>query len=88
MNNTTFKTASAFIALVLMYFLFCAPQTDAQQSLASDPSPKLQERFPRYRLRSGDVLELNFTFTPEFNQSVTIQPDGYVNLRGLADVRI
>jgi len=34
----------------------------------------------RYRLHPGDVLELNYRYTPEFNQTVTIQPDGYVNL--------
>src|SRR5439155_462122 len=46
--------------------------------------PNFQERYPRYRLRPGDVLELNFLFSPEFNQNVVIQPDGYVNLRGVA----
>jgi polysaccharide biosynthesis/export protein len=51
-------------------------------------APTFQERYPRYRLRAGDVLDLNFTFTPEFNQTVTVQPDGYINLRGLGDMRV
>ena len=54
----------------------------------SNHEPTFQERYPRYRLRPGDVLELNFLFSPEFNQSVIIQPDGYVNLRGVADLRV
>ena len=54
----------------------------------SNREPTFQERYPRYRLRPGDVLELNFLFSPEFNQSVIIQPDGYVNLRGVADLRV
>ena len=54
----------------------------------SNHEPTFQERYPRYRLRAGDVLELNFLFSPEFNQSVVIQPDGYVNLRGVADLRV
>ncbi len=54
----------------------------------SNREPTFQERYPRYRLRPGDVLELNFLFSPEFNQSVVIQPDGYVNLRGVADLRV
>lgn len=47
------------------------------------------ERQPeRYRLQQGDLIELNFPFTPEFNQTVTVQPDGFVNLRGIGDVHV
>ena len=41
-----------------------------------------------YTLRPTDVLELTFPFTPEFNHSVTIQPDGYVSLRGAGRLRL
>jgi polysaccharide export outer membrane protein len=34
------------------------------------------------------VLELNFPFTPEFNQTVTVQPDGYITLRGIDSMRV
>ena len=34
------------------------------------------------------VLELSFPFTPEFNQTVTVQPDGYITLRGAQDIRV
>jgi polysaccharide biosynthesis/export protein len=56
----------------------------------ADPSrPQLHERNPRYRLESGDILELAFRYTPEFDQEVTVQPDGYVQLKGLQnDVHI
>ena len=30
----------------------------------SNREPTFQERYPRYRLRPGDVLELNFLFSP------------------------
>ncbi|MBI3478655.1 MAG: polysaccharide export protein [Acidobacteria bacterium] len=40
------------------------------------------ERHPLYRLTKSDVLDINFTFSPEFNQSLTVQPDGFVALRG------
>jgi polysaccharide biosynthesis/export protein len=39
------------------------------------------ERRPLYRLRSSDVVDLSFTVAPEFNQSLTVQPDGYVTLK-------
>jgi polysaccharide export outer membrane protein len=41
------------------------------------------ERHPLYRLTKSDIVEVNFTFSPEFNQSLTIQPDGFVALRGV-----
>src|SRR5437870_4962478 len=50
--------------------------------------PAFEQRYPRYQLRPGDVMELTFTFTPEFNQTVTVQPDGYINLRGAGDARV
>lgn len=40
------------------------------------------ERHPLYRLTRSDTLEATFTFSPEFNQSLAIQPDGFVTLRG------
>ena len=39
------------------------------------------ERHPLYRLRSSDVVEISFTVAPEFNQTLTVQPDGYVTLK-------
>ena len=46
------------------------------------------ERRPLYRLRPSDVVEITFTVAPEFNQTLTVQPDGYVMLKdaGLLDV--
>ena len=42
----------------------------------------------RYRLTPSDVLELRFPYVPEFDQTVTVQPDGYISLRGLGDLRV
>jgi polysaccharide biosynthesis/export protein len=39
------------------------------------------ERRPLYRLRTSDVVEVTFTVSPEFNQILTVQPDGYVALK-------
>jgi polysaccharide export outer membrane protein len=51
-------------------------------------SPVLRRRDRRYQLHSADVLELNFPFTAEFNQTVTVQPDGYITLRGVEGIRV
>jgi protein involved in polysaccharide export with SLBB domain len=41
----------------------------------------------RYQLKNGDTLDLTFAYVPEFNQTITIQPDGYVTLRAVGEVR-
>jgi polysaccharide export outer membrane protein len=43
---------------------------------------------PRYTLRAGDVLQLEYRYTPEFNQTVTVLPDGYVNLNVVGDLKV
>jgi polysaccharide export outer membrane protein len=49
-------------------------------------SPTFSERYPRYKLRPGDAFDLTFEFTPEFNQSLTILPDGFILLREAGEV--
>ena len=70
------------------------PKTDATELAAidtmkvseKDGAPReLQRRNPRYELSKGDVFDLTFPFTPEFNQTVTVQPDGYITLMNLGD---
>jgi polysaccharide biosynthesis/export protein len=39
------------------------------------------ERRPLYRLNLSDVVTLSFTLSPEFDQTLTVQPDGYVPLK-------
>jgi polysaccharide export outer membrane protein len=43
---------------------------------------------PRYALQYGDALALEYRYTPEFNQTVTIQPDGFVNLTLIGDLKV
>jgi len=42
----------------------------------------------RYRLQPGDVLEVQFRYSPEFNQTVTVQPDGYISLEITGDLKV
>ena len=51
-------------------------------------APTLQPRNPRYQLCAGDVFELDFPYTPEFNQTVTVQPDGFIALRGVEEIHV
>jgi polysaccharide export outer membrane protein len=43
--------------------------------------PQLGGRRPLYRLNRSDVVTLSFTLSPDFDQTLTIQPDGYVFLK-------
>lgn len=42
----------------------------------------------RYTLHPGDVLDVQYRYTPEFNQTVTVQPDGFVSLEMGGDVKV
>jgi polysaccharide biosynthesis/export protein len=45
-------------------------------------------RHPLYRLRPSDVVEISFTVAPEFNQTLTVLPDGYVMLKDAGMVEV
>ena len=49
-------------------------------------TPQLVQRNPRYELRRGDSFDLSFDLSPEFNQSVAVEPDGYITLRGVGSI--
>jgi polysaccharide export outer membrane protein len=66
----------AYLALILLVSAGSASRAD-----------DLQHR-PRYTLRPGDVLNLVYRYTPEFNQTVTVLPDGYVNLDVVGNVKV
>jgi polysaccharide biosynthesis/export protein len=56
---------------------------------ASDPDrPRLAERNQRYKINRSDVLNLSFPLSPELNQTVTVQPDGYITLQGAGSISI
>ncbi len=58
--------------------------TDRHENTQVEPA----QRYPRYLLRPSDVLQLTFPITPEYDQTISIQPDGFVSLRGVGDLYI
>ncbi len=48
----------------------------------------LERRGARYEISNGDTLDLQFEFTPDFNQTVTVQPDGFVTLKEIGDLQV
>jgi polysaccharide biosynthesis/export protein len=63
-----------------------APDTAKTSTPTLDTS--FRDRYPRYKLEAGDVFDLSFELSPEFNQTVTVQPDGFITLRGVGDVHV
>jgi polysaccharide biosynthesis/export protein len=55
-------------------------------SAAQVVTPGFQERNPRYQLRKGDTFDLDFALSPEFNQTIAVQPDGYVTLKAVGTI--
>lgn len=64
------------------------PQKTTSEETRPSIRPTPAERHPRYLLRESDVLQITFRFTPEFDQTVTIQPDGFVHLLGVGDMYV
>jgi polysaccharide biosynthesis/export protein len=67
------------------------PKTPPPTTSSFDTTGKVgtfSERHPRYKLRPGDTFDLTFEYTPEFNQSLTVLPDGYVSLREAGEVYV
>ena len=63
-----------------------APRT---QALVQSPDdPQLKERYPRYAIQKQDVVLISFPLSPEFNQTVTVQPDGFINLQNGTSIRV
>jgi polysaccharide export outer membrane protein len=57
---------------------------------SDDPAihPAPGERNPRYRINRSDVLMITFALSPEFNQKVTVQPDGYITLQSAGSLSV
>lgn len=76
------------LSLLIYIFAICvllAPTHAHGQSTAPVLKPATENR---YRLNPGDVLDVIYRYTPEFNQTVTLQPDGYVILQIVGDVKL
>jgi polysaccharide biosynthesis/export protein len=104
MRNKMIRSIKSLLLLVVATSMSVAQAVPAQVvSTAPEPSssatdthssagttdPQLHERYPRYRIQSGDQFDVNFELSPEFNQpAVEVQPDGFVALRNVGDVHV
>ena len=50
--------------------------------------PAAAERNPRYTICRDDVLALSFPLSPELNQKVMVQPDGFISLQSVGYIHV
>ncbi len=74
------------LLLALFAFLIIFPVAIQAQDQRAPRLSNVTEN--RYRLQPGDVLEVQFRYSPEFNQTVTVQPDGYISLEIGGDLKV
>src|SRR2546422_3919608 len=74
------------LSLILFIWLLAVPLIAQAQIQRPPRLTTVTEE--RYRLQPGDVLEVQFRYSPEFNQTVTVQPDGYVSLEIGGDIKV
>ena len=73
---------------LLLIALCCVAMTGRSIAQQQRPPRLTTVTEERYRLQPGDVLDIQFRYSPEFNQTVTVQPDGYVSLEISGDIKV
>jgi len=89
-SGRQFRAISFMLALALCGLVVAGAQSkqNAPEPSTSNDSPSLHQRYPRYTLRPGDSFDLNFQFSPEFDQTLIVQPDGFISLREVGDIHV
>jgi len=79
-----------FVTLTAALLFTCGSSPAAQDHGAAPAavSADVQHRDARYRLSASDVVALTFPLTPEFDQTINIEPDGFASLAGVGEIRL
>ncbi len=100
MNNTRFVLSWVLLAAFSCGTLCAQESKQARMALpagaenaastrSNDSIPlTFAERNPRYRINRSDVLTISFALSPEYNQKVMVQPDGYITLQSAGSINI
>jgi polysaccharide export outer membrane protein len=70
-----FPLTARLIGLLLIAFLAKGSDTFASREV-------------RYQLHPGDVVSVEYRYSPEFNSTVAVQPDGFASFPGVGSVKI
>jgi polysaccharide export outer membrane protein len=56
-------------------------------TLVAQTAP-FSDRESRYRIQPLDIVEVHYRYSPEFDQTATVMPDGFVSLLLLGDLKL
>lgn len=73
---------------MLLKSFFIVMMMSVAVGLLASAQKTFAERDPQYQLQSGDTIEVQYRYTPEYNAAVMIQPDGYVSLQVAGQVKV
>jgi polysaccharide biosynthesis/export protein len=93
--KTIYTGAPLVLVSLLLGVFVCRGQTPERSTAGTADGTRVQmknpaltgDRHPLYRLRNSDVLEIHFTFAPEYDQTIIIPPDGFITLRAAGNLR-
>ncbi|MGD1095173.1 MAG: polysaccharide biosynthesis/export family protein [Bryobacteraceae bacterium] len=83
-------TSGFRLGAIVAVWIACAvvPDMTAGQEDEHAERSSFRDRSARYRLQSSDVLDVRFRFSPEFNEMVTVQPDGFISLQIAGEIKV
>src|SRR6202162_2319164 len=93
--NTNKKLASLWFLMLVLGAGFGSGQhgipgkgqiSEHASNAADETRPALSNRGWRYTVHPSDTLQLTFPLTPEFNQTIIVQPDGYISLLNVGEL--
>lgn len=98
MGNLAIMNRRLIIVVLALFWPCCGALAQSESPNDTKPAavPSTPNNAPdqvsshdlRYKVVKGDVLNLQFPFSPEYNATVTIQPDGYISPRGIKNVHV
>jgi polysaccharide export outer membrane protein len=92
LNDLTKNFMQIALSLMLCFFLSACvgPSYPKASPLAVDvlPESSAAEKLPPYHVQIGDVLDIKFYLNPEFDETVTVRPDGMISTKIADDIYI
>ena len=77
-----------FNQIPLSLFFCILISAGAADDFKGKEKPGFTPREQRYRIQPNDVVEVHFRYTPEYNLTSTVQPDGFISIEVVGDVKI